>query len=353
MSGPRITFNNQNTVLLSMILPSETSLHEENHENMLCLLHDNRIFSFKKDFIDDLSKAVESTSSPEQNIILNMLTTPKYRAMSAMYMLFHILDSVLFLSIIVLCLFTDRTLSPNLGRVSICIYIAIGMEIFYDMMLNINRYWLLQRLSIHIGLTLYAIYATLVFTAISLVDKNDTKQLENLNIIKDILLVRFISFVMEECVDVAIDFSLHNDLVRLYDKNRRTVEQELNLETQRLLREPGRLTSFTNVVNFISLPEELGRQYNGSCFAWSTASVFTKGIWRKQEVSQFWIILLCLLPGLITVLLVSMLLLICLFASIIPIMFAFIIRFLALCCSDARGKKRSAFRSYWREMTYF
>jgi hypothetical protein len=52
MSVPRITFNNQNTVLLSMILPSDANVQDQSHENMLCLLHDNRIFSFKKDFID-------------------------------------------------------------------------------------------------------------------------------------------------------------------------------------------------------------------------------------------------------------------------------------------------------------
>jgi hypothetical protein len=55
-------------------------------------------------------------------------------------------------------------------------------------MLTINRYWLLQRLSIHIGFTLYAVYAGLLAIAFNVADEG--MDLDNLHLIKFILITR-------------------------------------------------------------------------------------------------------------------------------------------------------------------
>lgn len=195
-----VTFNNQNTVLMTMVVPE-----------LLCFLHDNRIFAFATDGIaqDCLSEA----SAGVQNMILSILTTPKYRAMSSMYLIFRLLDNLTFLLIIVLSLMKLEFKFPTLAELAL--FSAIGIEIFYDIMLYTHKYWILNRLSVYIGLVLYMAYAGIIFWKKNSGAYNE----EQLQLVVVVLSIRFVVFVLEELVDIAIDGELHNDLLKLHKKN--------------------------------------------------------------------------------------------------------------------------------------
>lgn len=201
-----VTFNNQNSVLLSMTVPEY---------ELLCLLHDNRIFAFKR---EQASDDASSSSSNEQNVVLNLLTTPKYRAMSAMYIIFRLLDNITLLSIIVLSIINGGLTTPT--PANLALFSAIGLEVFYDVMLQTNKYWILERLSIYIGIVLYGLYTGIVAWKNS---HGDYKP-DDLEIAIAVLITRFAAFFFEECVDIAIDGELHNDLLKL--QNHRNKEKK-------------------------------------------------------------------------------------------------------------------------------
>jgi len=152
-----------------------------------------------------------ASSSSEQNMMLNLLTTPKYRAMSALYIIFRMCDNSTFLLIIILSLM--NLIAGNEPQIiwpqgtDLALLLTIGLEVFYDVLLYTHQYWFLQRLSIHIGLTLFAIYGIIV--TIKQYSPSD------FTLVFRVLIVRFVAFCFEELVDIAIDGELHNDLLEL------------------------------------------------------------------------------------------------------------------------------------------
>lgn len=193
-----VSFNNQSSILISRPIPEY---------NRLCLLHDNRIFAF--DLRKKTDEPSSSSSCTEQNILLNLLTTPKFRAMSAMYIIFRLMDNVFFLGIIVLTISNGRF--TTLSKADYSVISAIGLEVFYDIMLQTNKYWILERLSIYIGLVLYCIYVGIVWYKHSHGDYSP----HEFHLVELFILIRFIAFVLEESVDIAIDMELHDNLLQL------------------------------------------------------------------------------------------------------------------------------------------
>lgn len=106
---PLVTFNNQDSVLMSMFVPIY---------GLLCLFNDNRIFGFRRSQTSDET----SSSLNEQNVILYLLTTPKYRAMSVMYLIFRLLDNSSFLLIIVLSIMNADLTIPTADDVALSAY---------------------------------------------------------------------------------------------------------------------------------------------------------------------------------------------------------------------------------------
>lgn len=117
-----VTFNNQNSILLTLKIPER---------QLDYLLHDNRIFAFK-----NIHANSENQNTEEQNLLLSMLTTPKYRAMNAMYILFHMLDNLLLLATIVLCFIYHQLITPT--EYQMYLLSAIGLELFYDVLFEVN-----------------------------------------------------------------------------------------------------------------------------------------------------------------------------------------------------------------------
>jgi len=268
-----VSFNNQASILMAMPV--------RDHK-LLCLMHDNRIFAFKRDDDNENQALLDSSSSSitEQNVILNLLTTAKYRAMSAMYIIFRLLDNISFISLIVLTILNKALTLPSAANISLLT--TIGLEVFYDVMLQTNKYWILERLSFYIGIILYTVYTGIVIWKNS---RGDYSQYD-LEIVEGVLGARFIAFLLEEFVDIAIDGELHNDLSKLQKIKEDPVtekkvivkiEEENTSETEAIEHEVENknkkviysgsiieLKKYMDVSNFVAMPNSVN--YYGSFF---------------------------------------------------------------------------------------
>jgi len=302
-----------------------------------------------------------SSSSTEQNVILNLLTTPKYRAMSAMYIIFRLMDNISLLSIIVLSIIHGALTTPTAANLAL--FSAIGLEVFYDVMLQTNKYWILERLSIYIGLVLYFIYGGIVWWK----NFQGDYSLDDLRVVLAVLGIRFIAFILEECVDIAIDGELHNDLldlekqkneqnlasqqvnentkpskideVDISEKNKKREYIELeDVESQQNHNTFQTIRSYLNVCHPVKIPENV--KYKGSLFAWSPYSVFTdpNKVWNNKKFPRWLVWCLCGVPFIMAIMFFFFLIVICIVASLIPIVLTYLI--LVFCCCKFNTKKK-------------
>ena len=160
----------------------------------MCLLYDNRIFAFKQ---TNGADAGSGSSSREQNLLLNMITTPNFRIMSSLYVLFRLIDDVNLVAIIALS-FMNGTFALAIPTADqIALLAAFSVDAFYEVMMGVNRYWFLQRLSIYVGFALYAIYAAIISWKFANPD-DGIHQGNNLQLVLFIVGLRFVAFIFEE-----------------------------------------------------------------------------------------------------------------------------------------------------------
>lgn len=218
-----MTFNNQDTVLMR----AETDVH-------VCFLHDNRIYIFKKipsngdekKFIvrnPNSPSDVEETGQPVDNhvetlmreIILHMVTSPKYRLLNSMYVIFSLLDSTIFTAIVVTTIIFFATVNTEGNMITtetafnIPITICIMLEIFYGILLNATHFWILRRVSIYIVLLFYLLY----YGAIGLLGHAAGYSENHTHFLYVLLAIRFLAFALETLVDICVDLNIHNDLI--------------------------------------------------------------------------------------------------------------------------------------------
>jgi hypothetical protein len=201
-----MTFTNQADILM------KKQLYDEKKSKLISFnLHDNRIFIFSNKSPHCFKTITTETSSPEQSVILNILTTRGFRVLRSIYFLFRVLDNSIMVVLIILSLLQGKLVQPKPSQYAI--FSVIGLELFYDVMLNVSKYWGLQRLSFVIGLLLYALY----YGVLRWMDL-DSDLLEEKGEYQLCLMVvtfRLCAFLIEEMVDIGIDLCLHNVLVGL------------------------------------------------------------------------------------------------------------------------------------------
>ena len=134
---------------------------------------------------------------------IDALTTPKYRFLCILYLLFVILDNFVFLSIIFTFIlhvtpqkFEDLLLNSNWKLV-----LVIFIEVFYDILQAMVKIWLVNRVSFYFVLCLYGAYY-LVFNYLNLWETSLTV----------LFCLRFASFLLETIIDLCIDLELDHDL---------------------------------------------------------------------------------------------------------------------------------------------
>jgi hypothetical protein len=218
-----MTFNNQDTVLMR----AETLVH-------VCFLHDNRIYIFNKmpaagdenDFIvknpNYPETSIEEGARPGEllhveslmrELILHMVTSPKYRLLNSMYIVFSSIDHFIFISIVVTTIVgfasveADDISSATFYSIPLTGFIML--EIFFGILLNTTHFWILRRVSVYIVCLFYLMY----YGAIAILGKKAGSSSNHINFLYMLLAIRFVAFVLETFVDVSIDLSIHNDII--------------------------------------------------------------------------------------------------------------------------------------------
>jgi len=349
-----VKFNNQNSILLA------TELNDSDRD-LVGLLHGNRIYCFER-----TEHQYELYTSVEQNIFLNLLTTPKYRSMSAMYMIFRLLDNLFLLTIIVLSIINGALTLPS--ATDLALISAIGLELIYHIIFQTSKYWFLERLSFYIGIVSYMIYISLVLW------KYNTGEFiyEDFSLVIMVIAARFIAFILEVCVDIAIDAELHNDLLKLQSNreqmNHESVAIDVELhndllkeqsngeqmnhesnETTPLLRS---FLSYYHVSNQVKMPN--GIIYKGSIFAWSPYSVFNTNVWEMERFPLWLVLCLCFLPFIITFILAILMVALFFTAAIMPGVIIYSILFCCYCQKNPNKLKEELVGSnFWKELSHF
>ncbi len=159
----------------------------------------------------DQGKEVYDTavSTPAKDLIQNILTSPGFRLLTFMYLFFQLVDDSTFIAIVVSTIYHGATSSGSPSGDTYSLYFVIGLEIFYDILLAVNKYWILQRVSVFIALSLFVSY----FTILNEIRNNEGMSDERYRTLTALLLFRFFFFLFEECIDVYIDCSIHNILL--------------------------------------------------------------------------------------------------------------------------------------------
>lgn len=198
-SGRWSRFNNQDTVLLRLA-------HALNdHESLsFGIFHESRIFFFSVSREASLEEAIEDVESN----LLTLLTLPKYRIFTSIYMIYRLIDNACLY--LLLFIATKAYLFESHGNIIdfdnttevrnlVVISLAIGNEFVFTALENTSRLWIMQRMLPYIGLAIYGAYV-LVF--------------DYLAVPKTVWLIlgfRFFGFVCEHLVDFFIDIEIHHD----------------------------------------------------------------------------------------------------------------------------------------------
>jgi len=123
------------------------------------------------------------------------------------YFVFRLFDNSALVAIIVISLYNGILSSPTAA--DLALITAVGIESFYDIMINVNKYWVLHRLSFYIGIVLYVIY----FSIVSYQFHHDEISSHQFNVIMGVLAFRLAAFLLEELTDIGIEFCIHNLLL--------------------------------------------------------------------------------------------------------------------------------------------
>lgn len=190
------------------------------------------------------------------------------RLLNSMYVIFSTMDSFIFLSIVVTTIVGFATVETEGNTISsatawsIPITVTIVLEIFFGILLNTTHFWILRRVSIYIVFLFYFLY----YGAIGFLG-NAAEYTHNQKVfLYTLLAIRFGAFMLETIVDVAIDMSVHNDLILINKPLDNTSEQRYGW---------GSLKNYLDVRHCMSVFPEIAsnRCYVGSLNSWLPISI--------------------------------------------------------------------------------
>lgn len=165
---------------------------------------ETRIFYFSRSSLADdaeYARAVEHMTK----LILGMFTTRKYRVLTSLYLLWRILDYAMLVALVATLFFNDDKATDFASVMSDnqWIFAVVALEVFYDVLEFIVKIWIVNRLSIYIAISLYALYGLAFY-------RYELLYLDEDNALVLILFgLRFVAFVFEELIDFCIDLVCH------------------------------------------------------------------------------------------------------------------------------------------------
>eukprot|EP01084_Bolivina_argentea_P255239 429237_1 len=267
--------NNQNSVV--MVARSV--------KGYLMLMHETRIFYFEysgdKNQIDSQPKYDRKYGEASDHLVkvmISILTTRKYRLLQSFYTLSRVLDYVMLASLILLLLLdNDYDNFSHIIEKYWLIFMVIGLEIFYDVLEFIVKIWILNRLSIYIGVVLYILY----FFALFVYEKYTSTTVTVL------FGLRFLAFVLEEATDYCIDLELEYDLNVGKGIHKLDVPKCIKKCVGRFIDIKQRKERLA-MLHVTDYDIELGGtdwKFKGTRCVWTTDNVFDCDVCRKQDIN--------------------------------------------------------------------
>merc|ERR1712032_118133 len=248
-------------------------------------------------------------------ILLRFQTAPKYRLLNSMYFVFRLLDNVLLVTVVVLTIMNHRLTVPTFAQRAV--FAAVGLELFYDVMLYTTKYWFLERLSLYVGLGLYVMYFVILMIISAPL------------YVWWVVGVRFITFVIEEGLDIAIDIEMHNDMIFICDKTVQDADDLRYTDIRRAL------------LDFPHLPTS--DFYAGSGSAWLPQSAFADETYSREPFSPWCFRWLYIIP-----------LIACApFAACLAVFVGIPLGLSVLVDRLWHFRRRVKGTSFWHEMTHF
>ena len=238
----------------------------------LMLMHETRIFYFKAcDFINDYNLESNNLIS----IIINVFTTRKYRLLWSLYLLTKYLNKSILFALILSLFFGEMTDNDNIFDLLNQywpIYTVVGIEISLNILNDMVKIWIINRLSIYIEIILYIMYSySYIYCNVW----------NNVTII--LISIRFSVFIVEELIDYSIDLELHYDLQSIPPK----VHRLKFLDCFRKCFAAYKSNYDDNTVGQIYIPNW---DYKGSICVWTFRDTFKynpKKMWKINGNHRF------------------------------------------------------------------
>ena len=199
-SESKTRYNNQNSILMSAVTGKDD-------EYYIMVAHDTRIFYFLTTRLDLVNVAtnLDVVCDDLTGVFLHLLTTAKYRILNAFYLLFQMTDRIalvaLFLNLFMGEAYKDRKLIDTIMDYPL-VFLVLAYELFYDLMEFNVKIWILNRISIYVGILLFVAYFA-VFVYYDFFDKA---------IVVILFGIRLVAFIVEETVDYCMDLEMALDL---------------------------------------------------------------------------------------------------------------------------------------------
>ena len=251
-SESKTRYNNQNSILMSAVTGKDD-------EYYIMVAHDTRIFYFLTTRLDLVNVAtnLDVVCDDLTGVFLHLLTTAKYRILNAFYLLFQMTDRIALVSLFLNLFMAEVNLEQDYPHKELQNtvlqykwgFLVLAYELFYDVMEYNVKIWILNRISIYVGILLFiAYFAVFVYY-----------HFFKYPIVVILFGVRVVSFIVEQAVDYCMDVEMALDL-----------QSEWMTEMKGIYVWDSALAS--ELHRKLNIPREL--KYVGSTCSWTWTNVF-------------------------------------------------------------------------------
>jgi len=264
-------YNNQSSVLMCSVTCNDlTDVRPK--KDLIMLLHDTRVYYFKAD--DERWLELDDTIYQLTTMVLNLLTTDKYRLLTAFYSFFQNLDRVCGSGLLLLLVF-DRPLEVNWGpffRQYWTIFFIWIIEMYYSAMEYNVKLWILTRVSLYFGFVILFLY----FVEFK---RCDLWSVDEHPMVMILYITRFSVFLIENATQFCIDKELAYDIFQGSIKPFRNMPFARSSSVQRL--------------QATILPD--GVALAGTVCSWSLTNVFRLKDFSSPDLNHRWFLFLLLI----------------------------------------------------------
>ena len=201
-SESKTRFNNQNSIFMATVTGDGSNY-------VIMMIHDTRIYYFQSNDMDllDNGEKLDQVIDEITDTLLHLLTTTKYRILNAFYVLFGMIDQLSLWSLVSMTFYNSHngsTLFQDVIETYWMVWLVLLIELLYTLMEYTVKIWILNRISVYIGIVLFILYAS-AFAYHDIWDASG-------GWVEALFCLRAFAFIMEISVDFSLDLEVAVDL---------------------------------------------------------------------------------------------------------------------------------------------